>query len=142
MKLAALGAPDGKYCHEIRNPLSAINHAGELLQEEDLGPSSERLLRIVLDNTQRVERIVSDVLGLGRRDRTHRELIDLRQSLPVLVDEFSLKEKCCPVWSSANFQAWPSYISIVRIFISVVEFAGQRLTLTKSRRQYSLAGSQ
>jgi two-component system sensor histidine kinase PilS (NtrC family) len=96
LKLAALGRLTANIAHEIRNPLSAINHAGELLQEETLEPSSERLLRIMLDNTQRVERIVSDVLGLGRRDRTHRELIDLRQSLPVLVDEFSLKEKMLP----------------------------------------------
>jgi two-component system sensor histidine kinase PilS (NtrC family) len=53
----------------------------------------ERLLRIVLDNTQRLERIVSDVLELGRRDRAHRELIDLRESLPLFVEEYVVKEK-------------------------------------------------
>jgi two-component system sensor histidine kinase PilS (NtrC family) len=93
LKLAALGRLTANIAHEIRNPLSAINHAGELLQEESLGQSSARLLRIVLDNVQRVERIVSDVLELGRRDRTHRELVDLRQTLPVLVEEYAVKEK-------------------------------------------------
>ena len=63
------------------------------MAEESHGPTNDRLLRIVLDNTQRVERIVSDVLELGRRDRAHRELIDLRQTLPNLVDEYTLKEK-------------------------------------------------
>jgi len=92
IKLAALGRLTANIAHEIRNPLSAINHAGELMAEESLGSTNDRLLRIVLDNTQRVERIVSDVLELGRRDRAHRELIDLRQTLPILVDEYTLKE--------------------------------------------------
>ena len=93
IKLAALGRLTANIAHEIRNPLSAINHAGELMAEESHGPTNDRLLRIVLDNTQRVERIVSDVLELGRRDRAHRELVDLRQTLPNLVDEYTLKEK-------------------------------------------------
>jgi two-component system sensor histidine kinase PilS (NtrC family) len=93
IKLAALGRLTANIAHEIRNPLSAINHAGELLREERRDQTSDRLLRIVLDNAQRVERIVSDVLELGRRDRAYREQIDLRQALPVLVEEYTLKEK-------------------------------------------------
>lgn len=92
LKLAALGRLTANIAHEIRNPLSAINHAGELMREECSDPTTERLLRIVLDNAQRVERIVSDVLELGRRDRAHREHIDLRQTLLILVEEYTLKE--------------------------------------------------
>jgi two-component system sensor histidine kinase PilS (NtrC family) len=93
LKLAALGRLTANIAHEIRNPLSAISHAGELMLEERRGEMHERLLRIVLDNTQRLERIVSDVLELGRRDRAHRELIDLRESLPLFVEEYVVKEK-------------------------------------------------
>lgn len=92
LKLAALGRLTANIAHEIRNPLSAIKHAGELIREECTDPTSERLLCIVLDNAQRVERIVSDVLELGRRDRAHRERIDLRQTLSTLVEEYTLKE--------------------------------------------------
>ncbi|MDR3298857.1 MAG: PAS domain-containing protein [Candidatus Accumulibacter sp.] len=92
LKLAALGRLTANIAHEIRNPLSAIKHAGELMREESTSPPHDRLLRIVLDNTRRVERIVSDVLELGRRDRIHRESIDLRQSLPLFVEEFVFKE--------------------------------------------------
>ncbi|MFZ4535123.1 two-component system sensor histidine kinase NtrB [Propionivibrio sp.] len=92
LKLAALGRLTANIAHEIRNPLSAINHAGELMREESRGRVNDRLLRIVLDNTQRVERIVSDVLELGRRDRAYREQIDLRKTLPILVNEYTVKE--------------------------------------------------
>ena len=93
LKLAALGRLTANIAHEIRNPLSAINHAGELLREESHDPTNERLVRIVLDNAQRVQRIVSDVLEVGRRDRAHRERIDLRSILPALVEEITAKEK-------------------------------------------------
>jgi two-component system sensor histidine kinase PilS (NtrC family) len=93
LKLAALGRLTANIAHEIRNPLSAISHAGELMLEERRGEMHERLLRIVLDNTQRLERIVSDVLEVGRRDRAHRELIDLRESLSLFVEEYVVKEK-------------------------------------------------
>jgi two-component system sensor histidine kinase PilS (NtrC family) len=93
LKLAALGRLTANIAHEIRNPLSAISHAGELMLEERRDEMHERLLRIVLDNTQRLERIVNDVLEVGRRDRAHRELIDLQQSLPLFVEEFVVKEK-------------------------------------------------
>jgi two-component system sensor histidine kinase PilS (NtrC family) len=92
LKLAALGRLTASIAHEIRNPLSAIKHAGELLREESADPANDRLLHIVLDNTQRVERIVSDVLELGRRDRIHREFIDLGKLLPLFIEEFALKE--------------------------------------------------
>lgn len=93
MKLAALGRLTASIAHEIRNPLSAISHAGELLREELRGQLYDRLLRIVLDNSQRLERIVSDVLELGRRDRSYRELINLREALPASVEEYLVKEQ-------------------------------------------------
>ena len=93
LKLAALGRLTANIAHEIRNPLSAIKHAGELMREDSENQANERLLRIILDNTQRVERIVSDILELGRRDRAHRELIDLRLALPAFVEEFCIKEE-------------------------------------------------
>jgi len=92
IKLAALGRLTASIAHEIRNPLSAIRHAGELMREERRGELYERLLRILLDNTQRLERIVSDVLELGRRDRVYSEVIDLRQLLPAFVEQWSARE--------------------------------------------------
>jgi len=90
LKLASLGRLTASIAHEIRNPLAAISHAGELLQEELLDPLQGRLLRIVNDNTGRLNRIVGDVLELGRQTAAQPECVDLaplcRQVLDDLVD--------------------------------------------------------
>lgn len=81
LKLAALGRLTASIAHEIRNPLSAISHASELLREERRGDLYERLLRIIGDNTARLDRIVSDVLELGRQKQAQVETIALREFL-------------------------------------------------------------
>ncbi len=93
LKLAALGRLTANIAHEIRNPLSAISHASELLREEQRAPSQERLLRIIMDNTKRLDRMVSDVLELTRRDRVHPETIRLGAFLPSFIDEFAQNEQ-------------------------------------------------
>ena len=69
LKLAALGRLTANIAHEIRNPLAAISHATELLSEEKRADDRERLTRIIRDNAGRLERLVSDVLQLNKRDR-------------------------------------------------------------------------
>ena len=93
LKLAALGRLTANMAHEIRNPLSAISHASELLLEEQRAPSQERLLRIIRDNSKRLDRMVRDVLELTRRDRVHAETIRLAAFLPSFIDEFTQNEK-------------------------------------------------
>lgn len=93
LKLAALGRLTANIAHEIRNPLSAISHAAELLQEGENGPENERLLHIIRDNAQRLDRMVQDVLLLNRRDRTHDETIVAAKYLRNFTEEFCQAEK-------------------------------------------------
>jgi two-component system, NtrC family, sensor histidine kinase PilS len=91
-KLAALGRLTANIAHEIRNPLAAISHAAELLREEKRGEDRERLTRIINDNTRRLERLVSDVLQLNRRDRMAADPIRLHPWLREFLDEFVANE--------------------------------------------------
>ena len=97
MKLAALGRLTGNIAHEIRNPLSAISHANELLQEEIHDDSAQHLLHIVSDNVQRLDQMVKEVLELNRRDRTLQENIVLEAFLTEFYEQFCLTEKILPV---------------------------------------------
>lgn len=92
LKLAALGRLTANIAHEIRNPLSAISHASELLAEERGGSDQDRLTRIIYDNTRRLERLVSDVLQLNRRDRIVAERIHLNSYLENFLGEFARNE--------------------------------------------------
>jgi two-component system sensor histidine kinase PilS (NtrC family) len=49
-----------------------------------------RLIRIINDNTRRIERMVRDVLALGRRDEVLPDAIALREFVMALVEESCL----------------------------------------------------
>lgn len=93
-KLAALGRLTANIAHEIRNPLSAISHANQLLQEdENFSAANTRILQIIEDNTQRINQIIKDVLELNRRDRTLQETIGLKQFIIDFHTQFCAIEK-------------------------------------------------
>lgn len=93
-KLAALGRLTANIAHEIRNPLSAISHANQLLQEEEqLSAPAQRILEIISSNVDRIDRIIKDVLELNRRDRTQQEKIELQQFLADFYAQFCAIEK-------------------------------------------------
>ena len=92
IKLAALGRLTANIAHEVRNPLSSISYAAELLQEEKHDPAQARLLQIILDNTARLDRMVQDVMQLNRRDRVHAETLRFVNTLSAFVVELCLSE--------------------------------------------------
>lgn len=89
LKLASLGRLAGSIAHEIRNPLGAIGHAGQLLAESDhLDQHEQRLTEIIRGNTRRMNSIIENVLQLGRRNQAQPEIIALKPWLEEFIDEF------------------------------------------------------
>jgi two-component system sensor histidine kinase PilS (NtrC family) len=89
-KLAALGRLSASIAHEIRNPVGALSHAGQLLQEsEGVGEYERRLLDIISTNSKRTSEIVHSVMQLSRREPTNPELISLADWTAEFVDEFT-----------------------------------------------------
>lgn len=76
--LAGMGRLTASIAHEIRNPLAAISQAGQLLAEStDLQVADRSMVQIVLDNAQRIDRIVGDVLNWSRALRVQPSRIDV-----------------------------------------------------------------
>lgn len=88
MKLAAMGRLTASIAHEVRNPLSAINQAAQLLEEDgSVAPEGQRLLGMIRSNAKRIDRIVGEVLQLNRRDRQQPEVISLGDFIRTLAEE-------------------------------------------------------
>ena len=78
LTLTTLGRLSASIAHEIRNPLAAISHAGQLLCESQIEPESDRrLVEIINSQCQRMDGIVQNVLGLARRERSRPESLEL-----------------------------------------------------------------
>ncbi len=85
LKLAELGRLSASIAHEIRNPLSAISHAAQLLQEsQNLDKGDERLTDIIHNHSKRMNQVVENVLEMSRRNPPNPH----RTQLKVLVNEF------------------------------------------------------
>jgi two-component system sensor histidine kinase PilS (NtrC family) len=89
-KLAALGRLSASIAHEIRNPLGALSHAGQLLAESPSFTASEhRLAEIIRNNAQRVSNIVDSILALSRKDATEPQHLELRTWIESFAAEFT-----------------------------------------------------
>ncbi|ETN91726.1 Sporulation kinase E [Gammaproteobacteria bacterium MOLA455] len=67
LKNSSLGALTSSIAHEIRNPLGAISHAAQLLQESQLDQADQQLVDVMLRHSNRMDNLVQDVLQLSRQ---------------------------------------------------------------------------
>jgi two-component system sensor histidine kinase PilS (NtrC family) len=89
LKLASLGRLTAGIAHEIRNPLGAISHAAQLLQEsEELHGPDLRLAQIIQDHSRRMNLVIENVLQLSRRRQAEPQLLDLKYWLHRFASEF------------------------------------------------------
>ena len=88
-KLAALGRLSASIAHEIRNPVGAMSHAGQLLAESaNIGADERRLTDIIQSNSERVSTIINNVLQLSRREATKSTRLLLGDWLEDFLEEF------------------------------------------------------
>ncbi|MEN3336204.1 MAG: two-component system, NtrC family, sensor histidine kinase PilS [Blastocatellia bacterium] len=77
-RLAALGKMAAGLAHEIRNPLASMRGSVQVLASElDLAADQSQLMEIVLRESDRLNRIVSDFLTYARPPKMEKAVIDL-----------------------------------------------------------------
>jgi two-component system sensor histidine kinase PilS (NtrC family) len=89
LSVNSLAKLSGSIAHEIRNPLAALNHAAQLLEESpQIRLPEMRLINIIQNHAKRMNGIVENILQLSRREQSRPELVPLHIFLPEFASEF------------------------------------------------------
>jgi two-component system sensor histidine kinase HydH len=87
-RLAALGAMAAGLAHEVKNPLGAIKGAAQLLAEGGGDHADREFVGIILEEVDRLDRVVGDILDYARTRSGEVEPIDVnaavRRTLQIL----------------------------------------------------------
>ncbi len=66
-RMAALGQMSARIAHEIRNPLAGVSGAAQMLRDSPLsGPEEQKLLRLIVGESNRLNRFLGDLLDYVR----------------------------------------------------------------------------
>jgi signal transduction histidine kinase len=85
-RLSALGEFSAVLAHEIRNPLGSIRGTAEILKDDfQPGDRKYEFLEILLKETDRLNRVVEDFLGLARPAEVEREQCNIVAELSEVI---------------------------------------------------------
>jgi len=88
-KLAAIGGMAAGLAHEIRNPLASLYGSIQLLQGQlTLHGSQERLMNIILKESERLNGLITDFLQFASPNTGQREEVDLRNLVEETLELF------------------------------------------------------
>jgi two-component system sensor histidine kinase PilS (NtrC family) len=77
-RMAALGELSARMAHEIRNPLAAMSGSVQVLAEQSVLPDSDRrLLAIVVRESDRLNKLITEFLAYARPSSPNKVLLDL-----------------------------------------------------------------
>lgn len=85
-QLAALGELAGQVAHEVRNPLGIMKGAAEMLATRLTDVSTQRHVAVLLEEVERVNKVVEGILSLGRPLRMQTTSLVLQDMLQAVVE--------------------------------------------------------
>ncbi len=89
-RIDAIDAFAAEVAHELKNPLTSLRGAVEVLPRAKTEASRDRLLEIIAHDVNRLDRLISDISAASKLDaelnRYRFELVDMHQLLRTIVD--------------------------------------------------------
>ena len=87
-RLAAVGQLAAGLAHEVRNPLASISGSIQILRRDKNFRGDDRLLRILLRETERLNQLISEFLHFARPTSGEIKEVDLKEMLEENVELF------------------------------------------------------
>ncbi len=78
-RMAALGQMAAVLAHEIRNPLSSIKGFAQIYMEDTSDPDLREDMAVVVEQTDRLERLTANLLVYARPTELHVEMFDVHE---------------------------------------------------------------
>jgi two-component system sensor histidine kinase PilS (NtrC family) len=104
-KMAALGRMAAGIAHEIRNPLTAIAGSVKLLQTgSTISEGDQQILKIVLRESERLNRLVTDFLAYARERPLQLQPVELGQLLKDMLALVRSDPRCAAIEVVASFE--------------------------------------
>ncbi|STX28607.1 two-component system sensor kinase PilS [Legionella beliardensis] len=95
LKLSSLGRFSASIAHELRNPLGAISHAVQLMGEaSQLSAEDLRMKQLIINNCNRMNGVIKNVLQLSRREPPHPQVIDFIPFIKQFKQDFCVYNQC------------------------------------------------
>ncbi len=111
-RMAAIGELSAAIAHEIRNPLAAISGSVEVLKSDiEVSGQNQRLMELIVKETNRLNKILSDFLLYARTSRTVFSRVELCH---LISDVFEVvrRHPCYRQKISLRYSAPESYVYI------------------------------
>ena len=96
-RMAAVGELSAGIAHEIRNPLAAIAGSVQVLKKsEALSPQEQRLMSIILRESERLNKSIADFLRFVKPQEKHAAEFDIAASLSETLDLLANSQELSP----------------------------------------------
>jgi signal transduction histidine kinase len=106
-KLATIGELAAGAAHEIRNPLTGIKSFLQYLDAKELSEKESKILKNALEETDRIDDILSALLSFSRPSETKKEKIDLKAVLKESLDLMAFQVRKQKIQVLREFPASP-----------------------------------
>ncbi len=84
-KLAAVGTLAAGIAHEIRNPLAGISGSIQMLSQDSVDPTQQKLMKIVLREIDRLNILITEFLDYAKPEKAPDTVINLVQLLDEVI---------------------------------------------------------
>ncbi|AOE49992.1 sensor histidine kinase [Kangiella sediminilitoris] len=89
LKLASLGQLTANIAHEVKNPLSAVSQASQLLSESSsLSKDEKELTAIIYRQSKRINEIIENVQKVSKSKPPNREQFELKEFIESFTEEY------------------------------------------------------